>query len=137
MIPKNYYEDEITYDWYSLCSDKDNNYMMHLYTEEIKGVCNKIESMKQVIFKILNTEKDKYLIYSNIYGIDLTDLFGEPMSFAEVEVEKRVIEALTKDNRIDSVTDFVFEKKSRGVLSTIFVVHTIYGDIIQNLEVNI
>ena len=38
---------------------------------KIIGMCDDYEAMKQAIFKIINTERYRYLIYDWNYGIEL------------------------------------------------------------------
>ena len=53
------------------------------------------------------------------------------------ELERRIIEALTYDERIKSVTDFTFDSPKRGVLHTTFTARTIFGDVEAEKTVNI
>ncbi|RKJ76112.1 DUF2634 domain-containing protein [Butyricicoccus sp. 1XD8-22] len=76
------------------------------------------------------------MIYSWNYGIELADLFGMLVSYVCPELERRIIEALTQDSRIQSVTDFTFESPKRNVLHTTFTVHTIFGDFQAERTVN-
>lgn len=105
------------------------NYKMHITEDVINGTCDKRNAMVQAIYKILNTERYRYPIYSWNYGIELRDLFGEPVSYVCAEVERRITEALTQDNRIKSVTDFEFDTSKRHEVVCTFVVHTIFGDV--------
>lgn len=105
------------------------NYMMHISDDVINGTCDKLNAMVQAIYKILNTERYRYAIYSWNYGIELRDLFGEPVSYVCAEMERRVTEALTQDDRIVSVTDFEFDTSKRHEVVCTFVVHTIFGDV--------
>lgn len=105
------------------------NYKMKIQQNVINGYCDEIEAMKQVIYKILNTERYQYLIYSWDYGIELMDLFGEPVSFVCPELERRVKEALEQDDRIELVDDFRFDISVKRTVKTTFIVHTIFGDI--------
>lgn len=111
------------------------NHRMALDREIISGTCDKREAMKQVIYKILNTERYKYLIYSWNYGIELKDLFGQSVRYVTGELERRVTEALTQDDRIESVTDFEFDTSKRHVVAVSFTAHTIFGDIEAKKEV--
>lgn len=113
------------------------NYKMNLDKETVNGLCDKQEAMKQVIYKILNTERYKYLIYSWNYGIELEDLFGQPVKTVTGELEKRITEALTQDDRINSVDSFVFDTSKRHVVIVTFTAHTIFGDIKAEKEVTI
>lgn len=96
-----------------------------------------IDAMKQAIHKILNTERYDYLIYSWNYGIELKDLFGEPLPFVQSELEDRITEALTQDDRIDSVTDFEFTFPDRGAIHVAFTVNTIFGQVNEEMEVEV
>ena len=100
------------------------------YEDDYKllGMCDDIEAMKQVIFKIINTERYKYLIYDWNYGIELNDLIGKPIPYVYAEIERRIKEALLADNRIKEVTDFRFSNNGGDVLC-LFTANTIYGEI--------
>ena len=100
------------------------------YEDDYKllGMCDDIEAMKQAIFKIINTERYKYLIYDWNYGIELNDLIGEPIPYVYAEIERRIKEALLTDNRIKEVTDFRFSNNGGDVLC-LFTANTIYGEI--------
>ena len=55
----------------------------------------------------------------------------------QAELERRIVEALTWDQRILDVTDFTFDSPKRGVLHTTFTAHTIFGDVQAEKTVNI
>lgn len=95
---------------------------------QIRGYCDELEAMKQAIYKIINTERYQYIIYSWNYGIELRDLFGQPIPFVYAEVQRRIKEALLQDDRITAVTDFEFSNND-GDVAVHFNVSTIYGDI--------
>ena len=110
---------------------------MDLNRNLILGTCDNLEAVKQAIFKILNTERYAYLIYSWNYGIELIDLYGQPPMVVCPEVERRVKEALFQDDRITSVDGFEFDTSENGVVSVSFTVHTIFGDLNEEMAVNI
>lgn len=105
------------------------NYKMHIHDEVVNGICNELNAMEQVIYKILNTERYIYPIYSWNYGIELRDLFGEPVSYVCAEVERRITEALIQDDRINTVSNFEFNTDKRHEVVCTFIVHTIFGDL--------
>lgn len=111
------------------------NYRMN-FIENIIGKVDTLEAMKQVIFKILNTERYQHIIYSWNYGVELMDLIGEPVSYVLPEVERRITEALLQDDRIKSVSDFEFDTSKKKEVVCTFVVHTIFGDINTEKVVN-
>lgn len=112
------------------------NYKMFFTEKFINGHVDELEAMHQVIYKILNTERYQYIIYSWDYGIETLDLFGEPISYVCPEIERRIIEALIQDDRIESVDNFEFDYSKKGKLLVTFCVHTIYGDLEEERAVN-
>lgn len=112
------------------------NYRMFFTEKFINGHVDKLEAMHQVIYKILNTERYQYIIYSWDYGIETLDLYGEPISYVCPEIERRIIEALIQDDRIESVDNFEFDYSKKGKLLVTFSVHTIYGDLEEERAVN-
>lgn len=109
-------------------TEPSKNYKMNFEEKTIKGFCDELEAMVQVIYKILNTERYEYIIYSWDYGIETIDLYGEPVSYVCPELERRIEEALIQDDRIISVDNFEFDTSEKGKVKAKFTVHTIYGD---------
>ena len=112
------------------------NYRMHLYRNIINGTCDGLEAMRQVVFKILNTERYKHIIYSWDYGIELMDLFGEPVAYVCSELQRRITEALIQDDRIDSVDNFEFDISEKRTVKVTFTVHTNFGNLESEKAVN-
>ena len=109
-----------------------NTHRMELYEDNyILGFVDSLKAMEQAIYKILRTERYKYIIYSWIYGIELEDLFGMPVEYCVVELERRISEALLQDNRITAVNGFEFDTESeRGtILIKKFIAETVFGEI--------
>lgn len=105
--------------------------------EYIKGKTDEIEAMKQAVYKILMTERYGSIIYSGNYGIELADLFGQPVSYVCPELERRITEALLWDSRIENVTDFQFDLSKKGVVAVRFKVQTAYGTFEEEKNVNV
>ena len=112
------------------------NYKMNIEQDTIKGICDELEAMKQVIYKILNTERYQHIIYSWDYGIELLDLYGEPITYVCPELERRIKEALIQDDRIDNVDGFEFDLIDKKTIKVTFIVHTIYGETQEEKVVN-
>ena len=107
-----------------------------VYKNRINGYTDDLDALKQTIYLILNTERYKFPIYSWDYGIETSDLYGEPVSYVCPEIERRITEALKQDDRIESVDSFEFDYSEKGILHVTFCVHTIYGDIQEERAVN-
>lgn len=113
-----------------------HTYKMNLKGELVRGYTDGQEAIKQAIYKILNTERYQYVMYSWNYGIELLDLYGEPISYVCPELERRITEALTWDERIKSVDNFEFNISKKGEIHVTFTAHTIFGDVQSEKAVN-
>ena len=112
------------------------NYKMYIEQNNISGLCDELEAMQQVIYKILNTERYQYIIYSWNYGIELLDLYGEPLTYVCPELQRRITEALIQDDRIESVDNFIFDTSEKRSVKVTFTVHTIFGNVESEKVVN-
>lgn len=119
---------------YELTTYPTKTYYMNLEEGRIQGFADDLESIRQVIFLVLNTERSTYLAFSDDYGVELEDLVGMPMSYVMAEAERRITEALTWDSRIESVDEFEFLVDGHDIHVT-FTVHTEFGDIEAESEV--
>lgn len=113
-----------------------HTYKMNLESNLIRDYTDGQEAMKQAIYKILNTERYQYVMYSWNYGIELLDLYGEPVSYVCPELERRITEALTWDDRIQSVDNFEFNISKKGEILVTFTAHTVFGDVVAEKVVN-
>lgn len=113
-------------------------YKMMIDTDRIQGtVTDDLEAVKQAIYKIINTERYKFLIYSWNYGIELEDLFGKPIPYVLPEIPRRIKEALTQDDRIKDVLGFDLTYNRKGDVLAKFTVVTIYGNLEIEKVVNV
>ena len=112
-------------------------YKMQMDSKMVRGYADGLEAVRQAIFKIIMTERYQYIMYSWNYGIELNDLFGEPMTYVCPELKRRITEALLWDDRIQSVDSFEFDFPQKGVVHVAFTAHSIFGDVQAEREVNI
>ena len=113
------------------------SYKMKLEKERIERTVNGLESVKQMIYKTLMTDRYKFEIYDWNYGVELDDLIGQPKEFVKAELPRRIEDALIVDDRVSEVTDFEFTDVDKTTLAVKFTVKTIFGDIESEREVNI
>lgn len=111
-------------------------YKLHTDKKLILGYTDGLDAMDQAIYKILNTERYRYILYSWDYGMELEDLTGRELEFVLPELERRIKEALMQDDRIEEVTEFRFEFEKEKITVT-FVVSTIFGDYEASKEVEV
>ena len=111
-------------------------YHMRIEEEQIVGQTDSLAAMEQAVYKILNTERYQFVIYSWNYGVELSDLFGKPIPWVFSELPRRITEALLQDDRILAVTDFDLSHKRGDVLAK-FRVRTTFGDLTVERTVKI
>jgi hypothetical protein len=114
--------------------EPNKTYRMNLKDNIIEGFIDEKDAIKQAIYKILDTERYAYPIYSWDYGIELSDLYGEDVSYVCSELEDRIAEALTQDERVTDVTDFEFDIY-KGTIKVRFAAVTDIGKIYMEIEV--
>jgi len=102
----------------------------------IQGYTDGLNALQQAIYKVLNTERFEYPIYSFNYGIELEDLLGKDPVYVQIELKRRIRECLLRDDRITEVDNFKFEVNGDEIKCT-FDVLSIYGDLTAFREVNI
>lgn len=111
-------------------------YCMNFEKNIIRGFADGVDAIKQAIYKIVNTERFKYPIYSWDYGIETLDLYGTNASYAMSEIKRRISEALLWDKRIQNVDNFEFDVKNKVIICK-FTVQTIYGNVDGERQVEI
>ncbi|CAL83278.1 DUF2634 domain-containing protein [Clostridium botulinum] len=98
----------------------------------IVGFADGKEALKQAIQLILGTERYEYLIYSWNYGSELNGLIGKQKDIAESEFKRRIREALSQDDRINNVDNFIFNYDKDGA-EVSFTVFSIYGEFTESV----
>ena len=113
-------------------------YRMNIEEETVSGIITEdLEAVRQAVYKILNTERYKHVIYSSDYGVELADLFCKPMPYVIPEIPRRIEEALLIDDRITKVDSFDLQYDKQGNVNCYFVVHSIFGNIEMERSVKV
>lgn len=95
----------------------------------IQRKTDELEAMRQAVDKILHTDRYTYQIYDEEYGNDLEELIGKPINYAESEVERITVEALTADDRITDVSIDSISIVDRDTLKVVGTCTTVYGTV--------
>jgi hypothetical protein len=103
-------------------------YNIDLKNSVISGYCDDKDEMRQFVYKTLMTQRYRYPIYDRRYGVEIDDLFGLPSNYVCAVLGRRISSALEQDDRVKSVTDFVFSIERNSVKAN-FKVNTVYGEI--------
>lgn len=100
---------------------------LDLEKNRIVGMIDGLEAYKQAVFKVMRTERFKYLIYSFDYGIELDLLIGKNPVFVRSELRRRIHEALQVFDWYRGIENLTFEG-SDDSLSVEFTVITDLGN---------
>ena len=112
-------------------------YRLDLDHNRIRGFTDGLEAMEQAIYKILNTQRYEYLIYSWNYGNELYKTLGQNIPYVYDDIQRLITEALMQDDRILSIDAFSFTHIKRGMVQVRCNVHTKFGDVAVLEEVRI
>lgn len=98
-----------------------------------------VEALKVWVWKILKTERNKYIIYSDSYGNDLRENIGQiyDETVRRAVIQNEIINCLMVNPYITNVNNFQVEldaEKRYPIFN--FSISTIYGEIV-NQEVDI
>lgn len=135
MIPSDYINLSNTFETVTYPT---RTYKFDMENKRIIGYTDKLDAMKQAIYKILRTERFEYIIYSWNYGIELIELMDKLYPYIYSVLEEHITEALMQDDRIMKVYNFVFTRnKSKRDLLVTFNVDTTEGNLVIEREVQI
>lgn len=137
MTPQTEIDDDILEGLEDLEEMPSYTYAIDGENARVRGVTDDLSAIEQAINKILSTERYENQIYSTDYGIELQDLYGEDVEWVIPELEMRIKEALTVDERITDVSDFEFDIPKRGVVHVKFTVETTKGTVESEMEVSV
>lgn len=112
-----------------------NTYKMDLENGRVVGMTDGLDAVRQMVFKMLLTDRYSEIIYDENYGNDLFVLRGEPIDYAEVLTPDYIESCLLQDDRVESVEDIVITQKDSDTLYASFTVNTVYGSIPIQTEV--
>lgn len=103
-------------------------------TNRIEGTVDGQAAVRQAVEIILNVERFRWQIYRPYSGMEWDGLIGQDPGYVGAELQRRVIDALTVDDRVTGVSDYDYTVDGSS-LSAVFTVNTVYGSIAESLEV--
>lgn len=102
----------------------------------VGGKIDGLDAVRQAVFKVLQTERYRYDIYSVDYGHELATLIGGDPLYVQSEVLRMIREALLQDDRIHAVENMRVGLTEDG-LTVRFTVATEYGSFEQEVTRNV
>ena len=104
------------------------------YEDQIAGMDDNLEAMRQAVHIILTTKRFTYQIYTENFGIELDDLIGEEPDYIESVFPDRIREAFSIDDRILSEQNYVFNTVG-DTMTISFDVVTVFGTFNEEVEI--
>ena len=111
-----------------------NTFLVDAESEQIAGMNDGIEAMRQAVEIMLTTKRFNYQIYTENFGIELDDLIGEDPDYIESVLPDRVREVFSIDERILGEQNFTFTTIGSSMLIT-FEVVTVFGTFSTEVEI--
>lgn len=102
----------------------------------LQGTIDGRKAVAQAVDLMLSTERFYYDIFSFDYGVELADLIGKDRSFVRADIQRRIEEALSEDDRITGISDFEISFDREAAIVS-FTVNTIFGDIFEERGVEL
>ena len=103
-------------------------------TNRIEGTVDGLEAVRQAVEIILHVERFRWQIYRPYSGMEWDGLIGQDPGYVGAELQRRVIDALTVDDRVTGISDYDYTVDGSS-LSAVFTVNTVYGSIAESVEV--
>lgn len=130
-LPEVGYEDDI-----EIVGEPSKTWIIDRNTNQVKGIGDGLPAMRQLVDVLLNTERYYWQIYTDNFGIETEDLPGNDRAFIEAELPRRIEDAMSVDNRIEGVENFVFTQTEPGSLLCTFDVNTVFGTVAGEVEID-
>lgn len=104
-------------------------------TNRIEGTVDGLQAVRQAAEIILNVERYRWQIYRPYSGMEWAGLIGQDSGYVGAELQRRLVDALTVDDRITGVSDYKYTVDGQKLRAT-FRVDTVYGSYNSEQEVD-
>ena len=104
-------------------------YKLDSFNGRITRKIDELESIKQAVFKILQTERFENVIYDANYGVELAGFIGKPKDFVKNDIERTIKDALLADERILNIESFKIIDEVKDNFKIEFKINSIFGNI--------
>ena len=101
----------------------------------IVGECDGYEAEIAVKRFCTDVERYRWQIFQPYSGMEWEGLLGQDPGYVAAELQRRLEEALTVDDRVTGVKDFSYTVQGQALTAS-FTVSTIYGEMQASTEVN-
>ena len=102
------------------------SWLINKETNRIEGTVDGLQAVRQAAEIILNVERYRWQIYRPYSGMEWAGLIGQDSGYVGAELQRRLMDALTVDDRITGISDYKYTVDGQTLRAT-FRVDTVYG----------
>ena len=102
----------------------------------IQGEGDGLDAVRQAVDVILHVERFRHQIFLPSSGMQWDGLIGQDPGYVAAEMQRRITEALTMDDRVRGISDFSYTVDGQDLTAT-FTVNTVHGDTQTTVEVSV
>lgn len=104
--------------------------------QRIRGTVDQYPAVRQAVEILVNVERFRWQIYQPYTGMQWEGLVGQDPGYVAAEMQRRLQEALSMDDRVLGITAFDYVM-SDDQMTAVVNVSTVYGDVETELEVTV
>ena len=118
-----------------IASQPSKTWIIDRSTMQVAYMDDGLEAVRQAVEIALDVERFRWTIYSANFGSELGELVGQDEALITAEIPRLVEGALSQDDRIIQVEDYVFTRTGPDSMHVSFTVRTVYGDLIEEMQI--
>ena len=118
-----------------IASQPSKTWIIDRSTMQVACMDDGLEAVRQAVEFALDVERFRWTIYSANFGSELDELVGQDEALITAEIPRLVEGALSLDDRVVQVEDYVFTRTGPDSMHVSFSVRTVYGDLIEEMQI--
>lgn len=118
-----------------IASQPSKTWIIDRNTMQVACMDDGLEAVRQAVEIALDVERFRWTIYSTNFGSELDELVGQDEALITAEIPRLVEGALSQDDRVVQVEDYVFTRTGPDSMHVSFTVRTVYGDLIEEMQI--
>lgn len=118
-----------------IASQPSKTWIIDRSTMQVACMDDGLEAVRQAVEIALDVERFRWTIYSANFGSELNELVGQDEALITAEIPRLVEGALSQDDRVVQVEDYVFTRTGPDSMHISFTVRTVYGDLIEEMQI--
>ena len=118
-----------------IASQPSKTWIIDRNTMQVACMDDGLEAVRQAVEIALDVERFRWTIYSANFGSELDELVGQDEALITAEIPRLVEGALSQDDRVIQVEDYVFTRTGPDSMHVSFTVRTVYGNLIEEMQI--